>query len=385
VKIDRYQGGLKRLAETNEMVDALKATLITLRPEIDKKEAETQVMVVDLEEKQKVAAEQEKVTAVEEAEAQKMFNSVAAIKADCQEQLDKAMPIYKEALGALDTLNKADITEMKAYTSPAEEIVMVISAVCLLVGKKENWDEGKKLMNNPNEFIETLKSYDKDNIKDSLLKKLKKYTGNPTFEPTNIGKKSGAAKSICMWARAIDNYSAVMKIIKPKQADLAEAEGELKVVQEQLRGKQQALQKVRDTIHQLQSNYRASQRKLEDLTKQKETIEVQLGRAEKLVVGLADEAARWRETVKVLEVDLVNLVGNIILAAGYISYVGPFTSKYRGELLKKWMKFAASKRIPYSHDFGVERILGDPVLIREWSIQGLPADELSVENGIIST
>ena len=84
------------------------------------------------------------------------------------------MPIYKEALGALDTLNKADITEMKAYTSPAEEIVMVISAVCLLVGKKENWDEGKKLMNNPNEFIETLKSYDKDNIKDSLLKKLKK-------------------------------------------------------------------------------------------------------------------------------------------------------------------------------------------------------------------
>lgn len=69
VKIERYQGGLKRLGETNEMVDALKATLITLRPEIDKKEAETQVMVVDLEEKQKVAAEQEKVTAVEEAEA----------------------------------------------------------------------------------------------------------------------------------------------------------------------------------------------------------------------------------------------------------------------------------------------------------------------------
>lgn len=145
------------------------------------------------------------------------------------------------------------------------------------------------------------------------------------------------------------------------------------------------MQKVRDTIHQLQSNYRASQRKLEDLTKQKETIEIQLGRAEKLVVGLADEAARWRETVKVLEVDLVNLVGNIILAAGYISYVGPFTSKYRADLLKRWMKFAASKRIPYSPDFGVERVLGDPVLIREWSIQGLPADELSIENGIIST
>jgi len=55
-----------------------------------------------------------------------------------------------------------------------------------------------------------------------------------------------------------------------------------------------------------------------------------------LVVGLADEAARWTTTVKVLEVDLINLVGNIMLAAGYISYVGPFTSGYRDKLLKVW-------------------------------------------------
>ena len=159
-----------------------------------------------------------------------------------------------------------------------------------------------------------------------------------------------------------------MKIIKPKQAALAQAEGELKVAQDELATKQAALQKVRDQIHQLQSNYQASQRKLEDLTKQKETIEVQLGRAAKLVVGLADEAQRWSQTVKVLEIDLVNLVGNILLAAGYISYVGPFTAKYRDRLLKQWMQFATAKRIPYSSDFAVERILGDPVQIREWNI-----------------
>jgi dynein heavy chain len=76
---------------------------------------------------------------------------------------------------------------------------------------------------------------------------------------------------------------------------------------------------------------------------------------------LADEALRWTETVKVLEVDLVNLVGNIILAAGYISYVAPFTSKYRSSLLLRWQKFAKEKKIPYSSDFKVDAILGDPV------------------------
>jgi len=44
------------------------------------------------------------------------------------------MPIYREAIGALDTLDRGDITEMKAYANPAEEIVLVISAVCLLLG-----------------------------------------------------------------------------------------------------------------------------------------------------------------------------------------------------------------------------------------------------------
>jgi dynein heavy chain len=87
-----------------------------------------------------------------------------------------------------------------------------------------------------------------------------------------------------------------------------------------------------------------------------------------LVGGLADEALRWKETVGVLEVDLVNLVGNILLGAGYISYVGPFTSGYRNDLLKKWQKFCSSKKLPYSQNFSIEKILGDPVTIREWSI-----------------
>jgi dynein heavy chain len=52
---------------------------------------------------------------------------------------------------------------------------------------------------------------------------------DPKFVPSLIEKKSLACKSICQWVKAIDNYSEVMKIIKPKQEALAKAEGELKV------------------------------------------------------------------------------------------------------------------------------------------------------------
>lgn len=41
--------------------------------------------------------------------------------------------------------------------------------------------------------------------------------------------------------------------------------------------------------------------------------------------------------------------------------------------------------IPFSHDFDVINFLSDPTTIREWNIQGLPADSFSTENGIIVT
>jgi dynein heavy chain len=79
------------------------------------------------------------------------------------------------------------------------------------------------MMGNAGEFLNKLKNYAKDNIKEKLLTKLKKYTRDARFDPDAIAKKSRAAMSLCMWARAIDNYSEVMKVIKPKEAALAVA------------------------------------------------------------------------------------------------------------------------------------------------------------------
>jgi dynein heavy chain, axonemal len=262
VKIQRYQGGLKRLADTNKMVDEMKAELILLRPKIDEKTEETQKLMIVLDEQKKIADEQAKLTAVEEAAAQKLYNEVMVIKTDCESELAKAMPIYKEALSALDTLNKNDIIEMKSYAKPAEDIVLVISAVCLLLEKPESWDEGKKLMNQPEAFINSLKTFNKDNIKEAKLKKLKKYTQDPRFVPALIEKKSAAGKSICLWARAIDNYSEVLKIIKPKQESLAKAEGELKVADAELSQKKASLRKVQDEVAALDANLDRSKMKL---------------------------------------------------------------------------------------------------------------------------
>jgi dynein heavy chain len=76
-------------------------------------------------------------------------------------------------------------------------------------------------MGEPAKFIDSLKTYDKENIPEKLLKKLKTYYDQPEFMPDLIAKKSKAGKSICMWVRAIFDFSGVMKVIKPKREKLA--------------------------------------------------------------------------------------------------------------------------------------------------------------------
>ena len=70
-------------------------------------------------------------------------------------------------------------------------------------------------------FLDRLKSYDKNNINEKILKKLRTYTTRAQFEPQTVGQKNMASKSLCMWCKAIDNYSKVAKEVQPKKKKLA--------------------------------------------------------------------------------------------------------------------------------------------------------------------
>lgn len=62
--------------------------------------------------------------------------------------------------------------------------------------------------------------YDKENIRSQVLLKLQKYINNPDFVPEKVEKVSKACKSMCMWVRAMDLYSRVVKVVEPKRQKL---------------------------------------------------------------------------------------------------------------------------------------------------------------------
>jgi len=54
-----------------------------------------------------------------------------------------------------------------------------------------------------------------------------------------------------------------------------------------------------------------------------------LDRAQKLTEGLSKEKISWIKKLKELNISAKNLVGDILLSAGFIAYLGPFGAQYR--------------------------------------------------------
>jgi dynein heavy chain len=69
--------------------------------------------------------------------------------------------------------------------------------------------------------------------------------------------------------------------------------------------------------------------------------------AEKLVNGLAGENKRWGENVKFLQANIKSVIGDVLLASAFVSYIGAFSAKLRLGLWKSiWLPDLISKQIP---------------------------------------
>lgn len=86
---------------------------------------------------------------------------------------------------------------------------------------------------------------------------------------------------------------------------------------------------MRDKVASLQQKCFEMETEKQRLAEEMERCEKRMGRAEKLLVLLADEGVRWKETVELMDAEMVKLVGNVFISCGCISYYGAFTGLYR--------------------------------------------------------
>ena len=65
---------------------------------------------------------------------------------------------------------------------------------------------------------------------DSIFRGLKSFYDNPKFRAEVVQEGSVAAKSLCLWVRAVYEFCLVYRALEPKRQQLAKAEQELEKV-----------------------------------------------------------------------------------------------------------------------------------------------------------
>ncbi|XP_050531221.1 dynein axonemal heavy chain 2 isoform X2 [Daktulosphaira vitifoliae] len=379
---NKLRNGLFKIDDTSDKVADMKEELgkATKQVNLYTKECDKFLDIIykrslEADKQKEEVAEQSVKIKEEEVICQELYNTA-------MDDLKAAMPALEEAMDALNSLNKKDLSEVKSFSRPPDRVKLVLEAVMTLKQSEPTWNEAKRQLGDP-DFLNQLKDFDKNNIPDKVLKKIAVFTRNPEFEPNKVGLQSMASKSLALWVIAIEKYAKIYKVVAPKKAAADNAMDSLKEKQLALYTAEQKLLQLKKLLDDLQAEYAEKMKEKEELVKKAAELRRSLERAEILIDRLSDERERWTRTVKQLDIDFDYLPGDCLISTAFISYMGPFVSKYRETLFNLWANTIKDMTIPHNPEYQVTEFLSNPAIIRTWNINGLPNDGFSIENGII--
>ncbi|XP_021267492.1 dynein heavy chain 3, axonemal isoform X1 [Numida meleagris] len=395
---NRYLTGLQKLDFASSQVAEMQKELTALQPELIQTSAETEKMMIRIEKETAEVDAKKEIVSADEKVANEAAAAAKAIKDECEGDLAEAMPALEAALAALDTLNPSDISLVKSMQNPPGPVKLVMESICVMKGTKperkpdpsgsgkmieDYWGPSRKILGDL-KFLESLKTYDKDNIPPAVMKRIReRFIDHPDFQPAVIKNVSSACEGLCKWVRAMEVYDRVAKVVAPKRERLRTAEELLDVQMQKLKTKQAELKEVVDRLQALNDDFENMNDRKRELENNIELCSQKLVRAEQLISGLGGEKDRWTEAARLLRIRYIDLTGDVLLSSGTVAYLGAFTVDYRLQCQKQWQVLCNEKNIPCSGDFTLSNTLGDPVKIRAWQIAGLPIDSFSIDNGII--
>ena len=264
----RLSKGLTVLAEAEVEVDKLKKKLQDNQPILEKTQKEVEETKKVIAKENEDAAEVKKVVSVEEAKASEQAAEVKAVKDGADADLAVALPALEEAVKKVKQINVNDFYELKQVGKPSMSIVKMFEVVCYMFQFKkpkkptdpkklesdpDGWFElsKKDLLGNPKKFLTDLIEYDKDNIPDALITKVKPLMDLEALTEAKIKNASGALVAVRIWVIAMITYHEVLKIVNPKRALAAEMSQKLEVVMKALNEKRAQVKAINDKLDKL--------------------------------------------------------------------------------------------------------------------------------------
>lgn len=191
------------------------------------------------------------------------------------------------------------------------------------------------MMGKVDSFLNDLVCYDKEHIHPKIVEALQPYLEDPEFDPEKIMGKSVAAAGLCAWVININQFYEVYQVVEPKQRALQEAKDSLKAARDRLEFLNLKIVELEKRLHVIKSEFEGAIAEKQMCQREADKTAFKIDLAHRLISGLASENVRWRESISQSRIMIDHLPGDALLIACFLCYVGPFTKKYRSDLLER--------------------------------------------------
>lgn len=186
-------------------------------------------------------------------------------------------------------------------------------------------------------------------------------------EKEYLAKMKGISKAgsgLLKFVYAIVGYNAVYKEVKPKKDKVARLEKEFHEATRELKKINDQVAKLEKSLAELAAKLETSLAEKNRLEEETMIMERRLIAADKLINGLSSENKRWSVELNELKIKRVKLLGDCLICAAFLAYVGAFTWEFRQELIFEiWQKDLNEKAVPLSEPFKLEYLLTSDVEI----------------------
>lgn len=383
--LDTYDTGVVKLTETGEVVAKLEEDLKVMSVEVEakKKSADEQAEIVGGE-KAKVEVENEKAEA-EAVACTKIKTDVEKLVKEAQESLDKAEPLVAKAEEALAGLDINDFRNLKALKKPPDAINETFTCVLHLLcsvhkdvpvkGGKLNapdtWKVALGLMSNPQAFLDELMAFkpkvDDDKVPAKNFDAIRKTLAQEEFTTEIITKKSSAAGGLAEWIINIAAYYDVVVSVEPLRNAVREGNEKLAAANAKKAEVDALVAKLNSELQVLLDAYNKAMTEKNDAIAAAEKCERKMSLATRLVSALGSEQERWAQSIIDIGELMKVVIGDVLLASAFVSYVGPFNKQFRDRILSEnFTPFFGQNNIPMSENSNPVDILTDDAKCAVW-------------------
>nr|CAK6928266.1 unnamed protein product [Fasciola hepatica] len=382
----RLQGGLEKLHETAIQIDQLNVKLAVQKVVLEEKTTSCESLMSEINESTEVATAKKTQAQEKSVELGKQAKVIVAEKGEAEAALAEALPAVEAARHALDDLEKNDVTEIRAFATPPKPVQMVGEALCHVLQSSEiSWKAARGLMADAN-FISMLQQLDVEQIPVKNIQNLKDLIAKRKVTYEDVRSASKAGGGFYKFILAVITFHDVAREVRPKRERVKALEREYNKAKRDLQKLNDEVASLEGMLVSLRRQFASAQMEMENLKKEMDVMRRQLMAAEKLTEGLGSEKERWIQEVASLGREQKCILGNSLIASAFLCYLGPFTTEFRDRLLvRDWLTSVLQDGIPLTDDFRVTQMLGSDVEVALWNSQGLPSDELSIQNAILTT